>query len=172
MEIKFEFKFAAMNSTLKTVLLTILTLSVFAIALIEINGISAHSIFNLWKKPLKMSEADQAQKDSIVRAAPKTTMIVPNIRHSFGKIKEGDKVRHTWKIRNTGSNPLLISNITVSCGCTAPYYSKEPIEPGKESDIVLEFNSKNKSGHVEKNALIVCNTDNSPFSIGFDADVE
>lgn len=160
-----------MNSTLKTVLLTIATLSLFTIALIEINGVSTSALFNK-ADPMKLSEVDQAKNDSLVRVIPKTTMEVPNTRYSFGKIKEGEKVRHTWVIRNTGSHPLLISNITVSCGCTAPYYSHEPIEPGKESEIVLEFNSKNKSGHVEKNALIVCNSDNSPFSIGFDADVE
>ena len=103
---------------------------------------------------------------------PKTTMDIPDTKFDFGKITEGNKVRHSWMVKNTGSQPLLIANVQTSCGCTAPFYPKEPILPGKQGEITLEFNSAGKNGHVQKNALILANTDNSPFSIGFDAEVE
>jgi hypothetical protein len=44
--------------------------------------------------------------------------------------------------------------------------------PGAEAIITLEFNSAGKEGLVNKNALIVANTEDSPFSIGFTAEVE
>ena len=103
---------------------------------------------------------------------PKKTMDVPNTKFDFGKMKDGDKVRHNWTVKNTGSNPLMISNVQTSCGCTAPSFPKEPILPGAEAIITLEFNSAGKEGLVNKNALIIANTDDSPFSIGFTAEVE
>lgn len=165
-----------MNSTLKTVLLTVLTLSVFAIALVELSGVSRTALFNKFDGEElhhpETSKEDQAKLDEKVSKMPKTTIEVANTKFDFGKMKEGDKVMHTYIVKNTGTNPLVISNVQVSCGCTAPFFPKEPILPGKEGEVTLEFNSTGKSGHVDKNALIVANADNAPFSIGFTAEVE
>jgi hypothetical protein len=62
--------------------------------------------------------------------------------------------------------------VQTSCGCTVPSFSKEPVAPGKQGEITLEFNSAGKPGDVNKNALIIANADNAPFSIGFSARVE
>ncbi len=165
-----------MNATLKTILLTVLTLSVLAIALVELSGVSQNALFNKFKSEEHaqpaLSADDQAKRDEEVKKMAKTTMEVPETKFDFGKIKEGDKVRHTWIIKNTGSNPLLISNVQTSCGCTAPFFNKEPLMPGKQGEITLEFNSAGKAGAVQKNALIMANTDDSPFSIGFEAQVD
>ena len=166
-----------MNSNIKTILLTVLTLSIFAIALVELSGVSSTAFFNKYGSNKVINEAgitvnDQAKRDEDVKKMAKTSMEVPATKHVFGKMKEGDKVRNTWKVKNTGTEPLMIANVQTSCGCTAPFYPKEPILPGAEGDITLEFNSAGKQGHVVKNALIIANTDNSPFSIGFEADVE
>jgi hypothetical protein len=168
-----------MNATLKTILLTVLALSVFAIALVELSGVSQNALFNKYKigeehkhEEVKLSSDDKAKRDEEVKAMPKTTMDVPNTKFDFGKMKDGDKVRHNWTVKNTGSNPLMISNVQTSCGCTAPSFPKEPILPGAEAIITLEFNSAGKEGLVNKNALIIANTDDSPFSIGFTAEVQ
>lgn len=165
-----------MNTTLKTILLTVLTLSVFVIALVELSGVSYNALINKFgaskQKVEILPKDDQAKRDEDVKKLPKTTMEVPETKFLFGKMKEGDKARHTWVIKNTGSNPLMIANVQTSCGCTAPFYPKDPILPGKEGEITLEFNSAGKAGHVAKNALIIANSDNSPFSIGFEAEVE
>lgn len=164
----------AMNTTLKTVLLTVLTLSIFAVAILELSGVSSYSISNLFKKenPNKLSPEEQSKRDAVIKTMEKTTMEVPDTKFNFGKIKDGDKVRHTWKIKNTGTAPLMVSNVVTSCGCTAPFFSKEPIAPGKEGEVTLEFNSSGKAGHVAKNAHILANIENSPFPISFEADVE
>jgi len=168
-----------MNATIKTILLTVLTLSVFVIALLELSGVTNNSIRNLFGSTssphmINLSKDDQAKRDEETKKLPKTSMEVPDTKYIFGKVIEGDKVRHTWKVKNTGQEPLFIANVQTSCGCTAPFFPKEPILPGAEGEITLEFNSagKAKDGHVIKNALIFSNTDTSPFSIGFEADVE
>lgn len=163
-----------MNSTIKTILLTVLTLSIFAIALVELSGVSTTAFINKYSDPhdVKLNEDDQAKKDAEVQSMPKTYVQVIDSVFNFGKIKEGEKVRHTYRVVNTGKEPLVISNVTVSCGCTAPFFPKEPILPGKEGEVTLEFNSAGKEGQVHKNALIVANAYNAPYSIGFDALVE
>lgn len=58
----------------------------------------------------------------------------------FGKIKEGGgPVSGTFKFKNTGTKPIVIYNITSSCGCTTPEWRKEPILPGKEGTIKVTY---------------------------------
>lgn len=174
-----------MNSTFKTILLTVLTLSVLTIAMIEVSGISTVKLSKLFdfssdtpaKKEEKPAQPD-ANSEKIAREAkakemPKTQIRVKDSIHKFEKIKEGDKARHTYTVENIGENPLMIANVQVSCGCTVPEFAKEAIPPGGTGEITLEFNSKGKGGRVnKKNALIICNASNAPYSIGFEIDVE
>ncbi len=76
----------------------------------------------------------------------------------FGTIKQGDIVKHTFKFRNDGENPLIISNAQASCGCTVPEYAKEPIAPGASSEITVQFNSTGKMGTQNKTVQITANT--------------
>ncbi|MFC5624060.1 DUF1573 domain-containing protein [Algoriphagus winogradskyi] len=64
----------------------------------------------------------------------------------FGDITQGDKVEHTFELTNSGTTPLIISNVAVTCGCTATSWPKEPIAPGKSSEIKVSFNSAGKMG--------------------------
>lgn len=64
----------------------------------------------------------------------------------FGDITQGTKVEHTFKLENTGTAPLTISNVATTCGCTVPAWPKEPILPGKSADINVTFNSAGKMG--------------------------
>lgn len=64
----------------------------------------------------------------------------------FGDIVQGDKVEHTFTLTNTGTAPLVISNVAATCGCTVPSWPKEPIAPGKSADIKVSFNSAGKMG--------------------------
>jgi hypothetical protein len=164
-----------MNPQLKTVLLTILTLSVFTIALVELSGVSSTALFNKYGigkgHEHKESLSEEQRRENEMRAMPKTTIEFTETKHSFGTIKEGEVVKHAYHFKNTGDQPLLISNAVASCGCTVPAYPKEPIPPKGEGDIVVEFNSKNREGHQQKNVLIYSNAQAESISIGFDVDV-
>ncbi|MFY0643402.1 MAG: DUF1573 domain-containing protein [Bacteroidia bacterium] len=76
----------------------------------------------------------------------------------FGRIKEGERVEHSFKFVNTGDDDLVISNVTSSCGCTAPDWPRGPIKPGEESKIKVEFNSAGKKDLVTKDVTIFANT--------------
>ncbi len=77
---------------------------------------------------------------------------------NFGQINEGDVVTHNFAFTNTGHNDLIISNAKASCGCTIPYYPKEPIASGATDTIKVQFDSKGKSGQTTKSITITTNS--------------
>ena len=77
--------------------------------------------------------------------------------YDFGKIEQGDKVQHDFKFKNTGKSPLIITEATATCGCTVPQPPKEPIKPGAEASIKVEFNSAGKMGTQDKVITITSN---------------
>ena len=64
----------------------------------------------------------------------------------FGDIVQGQKVEHTFVLTNTGKQPLIISNVAATCGCTVHSWPKEPVAPGKSAEIKVSFNSTGKVG--------------------------
>jgi hypothetical protein len=81
--------------------------------------------------------------------------------HDFGDIQQGDKVEHTFKFTNTGTGPLIITNVTVTCGCTLPkQWPRDPVAAGSKSEITVAFNSTGKSGKQNKVVTVVSNAVN------------
>ncbi|SFP72639.1 DUF1573 domain-containing protein [Hymenobacter arizonensis] len=71
-------------------------------------------------------------------------------KFDFGSVAQGAVVDHTFKFKNTGTAPLVISNIGVSCGCTTPEWTKTPVMPGKTGSITAHFNTAGKLGMQNK----------------------
>ncbi len=90
---------------------------------------------------------------------PTTSVQFAETEFNFGKVKAGEKVRHEYSFKNTGKEPLIISNAKGSCGCTVPQWPKEPVPVGGEGKIMVEFDSKGKSGNQTKQVTITANTD-------------
>lgn len=68
----------------------------------------------------------------------------------FGDIHQGDKVEHVFVFENTGTEPLIITNVQTTCGCTAPEWPRDPVVPGQKSSIKVVFNSAGKMGRQNK----------------------
>ena len=49
----------------------------------------------------------------------------------YGEIAKGSDGVRVFEFTNTGSEPLIISDVKSSCGCTVPEKPKDPIAPGK-----------------------------------------
>lgn len=81
--------------------------------------------------------------------------------YDFGDIAQGNKIEYTFRFTNTGNTPLIITNVTTQCGCTAPRgWPRDPVEPGSKGEITLSFDSSGKFGRVNKVATIVSNASN------------
>ena len=78
-------------------------------------------------------------------------------KYDFGSVVQGGTVDHVFKFKNTGTAPLIISNIGVSCGCTTPEWTKDPVLPGKTGSITAHFNSTGKMGMQNKVLTIESN---------------
>jgi len=102
---------------------------------------------------------------------PTTSMVFEETEFDFGTIDEGEKVSHVYKFKNTGEEPLIISNAKGSCGCTVPKWPKDPIGPGENGEILVEFNSKNKKNKQSKRVTITANTNPTQSFLTIKGDV-
>ena len=81
--------------------------------------------------------------------------------HDFGTVEKGAPCIYEFKFKNTGKDPLIISEAQKSCGCTVPSFSKEPIPAGGSGVIKVQYDS-NKPGMFSKTVTVVSNAKNSP----------
>lgn len=81
--------------------------------------------------------------------------------HDFGDIEQGEKVNYVFKFENTGIQPLILSNVLTTCGCTATSWPRDPIAPGEGGEIAVSFNSAGKMGKQNKVVTVVSNAVNA-----------
>ncbi len=88
----------------------------------------------------------------------KTTMEV-NKKFDAGEVIKGENIKAVFVVKNTGSYPLVISDVSVSCSCTLASKPEEPIAPGESAEIHATVDTqKTGSGLVTKTVNIVSNT--------------
>ena len=92
--------------------------------------------------------------------------------YEFGTIKEGDKVDHVFKFKNTGTEPVILAQVSASCGCTTPEYTKDPILPGKEGEIKVSYNSEGQVGLQQKIVTISSNAETPVQTVQLKGTVE
>ena len=76
----------------------------------------------------------------------------------FGTVPEGQKINVDFRFRNTGTTPLVITQVRPSCGCTIAEQPQEPIAPGAEGHISAIFNSQGHPGANRKTLFVTANT--------------
>lgn len=91
----------------------------------------------------------------------------------FGDITQGEKVEHVFVFTNTGNQPLIITNVEVTCGCTTPKgWPRDPIQPGDKGELTVAFSSAGKIGRQNKPVIIVSNAVNPEGNrISFSANI-
>ena len=107
------------------------------------------------KAPAPMTPAPTAP-------APSTEVAVlewDSQNHDFGKIKQGTPVTHEFKFTNKGKVPLIITNVTASCGCTTPAWSRDPVPPGQQGFVKATFNA-GAVGAFDKAVTVPANIQN------------
>jgi hypothetical protein len=102
--------------------------------------------------------AQEAKPQAPVIKADGPVLTLEKDTHDFGDIFQGDVVEHTFKFTNTGNQPLLITNIQTSCGCTTPTWPRDPIMPGGKGELKVGFNSAGKMNKQTKTLPIISNS--------------
>lgn len=90
--------------------------------------------------------------------------------HKFGKVPQGVPVTNEFVFTNTGTDPVVISNVTVSCGCTTPVWSKAPVLPGKTGIIKATFNAA-AAGSFNKPVTVFSNTEGGSITLYLNGEV-
>lgn len=112
------------------------------------------------KKIIKENEeAIQAEADAEKKLMSSlTTYVFDKEFHDFGEIATGSENKCVFKVTNTGKNPLIIDDVSASCGCTTPKKPEKPIPPGKSDVIEVGF-KPNGPGPSEKTVTVQANTE-------------
>ena len=82
--------------------------------------------------------------------------------HNFGKIKYNSKAEHNFIFKNISGNPVQITSVLTSCGCSTPHFPSEPIKRRGKSKITVKYDTK-KIGNF--NESIFVHTDKSDIPI-------
>lgn len=105
--------------------------------------------------------AQQKEKKTATAAVNGPQITFQESEFNFGDIAQGEKAEHIFTFKNTGTAPLVLSNVLTTCGCTASEWPKEPVAPGKSAQIKVTFNSAGKMGVQNKVVTIVSNAVNA-----------
>lgn len=103
-------------------------------------------------------------KASPESSLPKTTAEAEHIQTDFGTFSSKETKEALFKIKNTGTSPLVIADVSTSCGCTAAQYDKHPAPPGETLNIKVTITPKDK-GFFEETITVKCNTPSSPIKL-------
>jgi len=80
----------------------------------------------------------------------------------YGQIEKGSDGVRTFEFTNTGNQPLIISKVYSSCGCTIPKKPEAPIPPGEKGEIQVRYNT-NLVGPIRKTITVNSNAESTPI---------
>jgi hypothetical protein len=102
-----------------------------------------------------------------------TVQWIDSTYQDIGKVKQGQVAEVSWRLKNTGTKPLVIAQVLPGCGCTVAEKPEEPIMPGGESVIRAKFNSSGQhEGEHRKYLSVVANTkETTNYQLQFRAEV-
>ncbi len=62
-------------------------------------------------------------------------------KHDFGKIPQGTPVTTVFEFTNIGKEPLILTEVRPTCGCTIADYTKTPVKAGDKGVIKITYNA-------------------------------
>ncbi len=77
----------------------------------------------------------------------------------YGKINVGSEGKRVFEFTNVGDEPIVIKNISSTCGCTVPKKPEKPIMPGEKGEIEVSYDTK-RLGGFSKAITIISNAKN------------
>jgi len=129
------------------------------------------SIVSLLPDQTAFSEASSASNASTTPEKSLPAFVWTETVFDFGKIKHNTPVTHEFRFTNKGAEPLIITSVQASCGCTVAQYSKDPIAPGSEGFVTATYNAATK-GVFNKSVTVNANTQDGVVVLAIRGEVE
>lgn len=124
---------------------SVLLFLMFTIAIISVNG----------------QELQTTVKSA---AGDSTTIVFTETTHDYGTMTKGADGNYTFTFKNTGSLPLVLTNVKSSCGCTVATWPREPIAPEKTGEIKVKYDT-NRVGPFQKTITVTSNAKTTVLTI-------
>ena len=64
------------------------------------------------------------------------------LSHDFGAVPRGPAVTHSYRFTNNTGQPVRITGVTVSCGCTSATAQQSVVQPGQSGAIVAQMDAR------------------------------
>jgi len=77
-------------------------------------------------------------------------------KHDFGNIPQGTPVTTMFEFTNIGQEPLILTEVRPTCGCTIADYTKTPVKSGEKGIIKITYNAYNP-GAFNKVIIVTSN---------------
>ncbi len=142
-------------------------ISLIALAVLVLNY-NSYSTDN--KKPTKPQTTDKKTEQQAKTPAEKPAVaegakleIVGGDTYNWNDVKPKDSpLKGTVKLKNIGTETLIISEVKPGCGCTTKKLEKDTIPPGDEAALDITLNIGSTPGPVTKSVRISSNDPKSP----------
>lgn len=90
--------------------------------------------------------------------------------HDYGTIYQNADGNSEFTFTNKGDQPLVLSSVRSSCGCTVPQWPKEPILPGQSGVIRVTYDTK-RIGTISKQVTVLSNATESQVTLNIKGNV-
>lgn len=103
-------------------------------------------------------EKEVAAKEQAFLASA-TSIDFDKLKHDFGDVLPDSDNTTEFIVYNTGDKPLILDDVSASCGCTMPKKPEEPILPGESDVIEVTFHPKpGQVNEIKKTITVTANT--------------
>lgn len=90
----------------------------------------------------------------------------------FKSVESGEVVQGSFVFTNEGKYPLVIYEVSTSCGCTVADYPRGEIAPGEKGMISVKYDSEGSAGmRISKEVTVNANTTPAKTKLKIVADV-
>jgi archaellum component FlaG (FlaF/FlaG flagellin family) len=87
-----------------------------------------------------------------------TTLKFTKLAHDFGEIVQNSGPQtYAFEFTNTGTEPILITDVKASCGCTTPGWTKEPVAPGQKGEVKATYTRTDQATPFDKSLTVNSN---------------
>jgi len=118
---------------------------------------------------ISCSQTNQANAIDIDAQGP--AIKFESLEHNYGTITQGANGDCEFIFTNTGTEPLTLTNVRSSCGCTVPNWPKEPIAPGAKSAIKVHYDTQ-RVGPISKTITVTSSGSETPIVLKITGKIE
>jgi hypothetical protein len=129
------------------------------------NPVQSPKILDLYQSIITGQDAESKVTVSLTKAE------LDNNQLDFGTLSVGVSQQRVVKLMNSGTKPLVVQDVVVSCGCTKVDYPKAPIMPNETGEVTVSYDPDKKGG-FHKTVTLYCNAKQSPLRISISGRVE